>query len=549
MAHLLGLRAATAAGAHLSTYRGAWRKCFLYLAGHHSWRALDLSWSTPRLDVAQLIRHVRSNRCVPLEAQKAFGLFAEDLEDVPLSFWARLITAWAVQTHVHSHEVLQKDIERHPVRSSTLRPPIFIVGLPRTGTTLLHHLLALDPDSQCLRAYELMRYFARGKRVWAPLTPCSDAMGKDEPKRGKQLTSFLEELKAKHVTASDLSANERQVHVQVPPVKLKRVIDLLANYVAQMGEPFEEALRQRLAKSDGDRGIDWSFLKEHSSPEAQYYRWRTFSFVQGDTRHHWRMEPFQMCTKGMVWHPPQRNRGGSDSDSSSSSRSRSRLSPGYRRQEDDFCAKWQLDRPARLLLRELPPEMREQAMMKFNPYTEVKHADYSKVFAAWTRRFRNSKEEEHHGAPEANGRKRMGTERLRRRDVRDLERLLKDLSVNACDIRRAMVWCLDNDDMAIDVSRHLLDGLEEEDITAHERCLRLCLVSDILHNAASIYKPGAVVYRREFETHLPKTFEDFHRLFRGVKDLSLVHRILASWTERVTWPTRSMWMARIFWLC
>lgn len=357
-------------------------------------------------------------------------------------------------------------------------------------------------------------------------------MGKDEPKRGKQLTSFLEELKAKHVTASDLSANERQVHVQVPPLKLKRVIDLLANYVAQMGEPFEEALRQRLARGDGDRGIDWSFLKEHSSPEAQYYRWRTFSFVQGDTRHHWRMEPFQMCTKGMVWHPPQRNRGASDSESSSSSRSRSRLSPGYRRQEDDFCAKWQLDRPARLLLRELPPELREQAMMKFNPYTEVKHADYSKVFAAWTRRFRNSKEEEHHGAPEANGRKRLGTERLRRRDVRDLERLLKDLSVNACDIRRAMVWCLDNDDMAIDVSRHLLDSLEEEDITAHERCLRLCLVSDILHNAASIYKPGAVVYRREFETHLPKTFEDFHRLFRGVKDLSLVHRILASWIER-----------------
>lgn len=32
------------------------------------------------------------------------------------------------------------------------------------------------------------------------------------------------------------------------------------------------------------------------------------------------------------------------------------------------------------------------------------------------------------------------------------------------------VWCLDNDDMAIDVSRHLLDSLEEEDITAHERC-------------------------------------------------------------------------------
>jgi len=173
-------------------------------------------------------------------------------------------------------------------------------------------------------------------------------------------------------------------------------------------------------------------------------------------------------------------------------------------------------------------------MLKFNPYTEVKHADYSKVFAAWTRRFRNSiKDEEHEGSlKESNGRKRMGTERLRRRDLRELERLLKDLSVYSADVRRAMVWCLDNDEMAIDVSRHLLDSLEEEDITAHERCLRLCLISDILHNASSTYRPGAVVYRREFETHLPGSFEHFHHLFKGVKDLSLVKRILTSWMER-----------------
>ena len=33
----------------------------------------------------------------------------------------------------------------------------------------------------------------------------------------------------------------------------------------------------------------------------------------------------------------------------------------------------------------------------------------------------------------------------------------------------AQVWCLDNDDMAIDVSKHLLESLEDEKITAHER--------------------------------------------------------------------------------
>ncbi|CAK9118426.1 unnamed protein product [Durusdinium trenchii] len=202
-------------------------------------------------------------------------------------------------------------------------------------------------------------------------------------------------------------------------------------------------------------------------------------------------------SRGPVLTPTAAPASGDESDSSSSSRSRSPLSPSYRRHEDDFCAKWQLDRPARLLLRELPYEQREQAMLKFNPYTEVKHADYSKVFAAWTRRFRNSVKDgdgEHHEQRD-NGRKRQGTERLRRRDVRELEKLLKDLSLHASDIRRAMVWCLDNDDMAIDVSKHLLESLEDEKITAHERCLRLCLISDILHNAGSLYKPGAFVSR------------------------------------------------------
>ena len=172
--HLMGLRMATAAGAHVSTYRGAWRRCLWHLtrplkpaAFPAIFFSLDVASWTRRLDAARLVRDVYSNSAVPPEAQKAFGLFAEDLKDAPLSFWARCITAWAVQTHVHSHEVLQRDLERHAVDASELRPPIFIVGLPRTGTTLLHHLLALDPESQCLRAYELMRC-TRSIDGWLP---------------------------------------------------------------------------------------------------------------------------------------------------------------------------------------------------------------------------------------------------------------------------------------------------------------------------------------------------------------------------------------------
>ena len=120
--------------------------------------------------------------------------------------------------------------------------------------------------------------------------------------------------------------------------------------------------------------------------------------------------------------------------------------------------------------------------------------------------------------------------------------------------------------MAVDVSKHLVDALKDEKITAHERpfgffqsflnrfkailcfslqspwgplrCLILCLISDILHNSGSIYKPGAAVYRNEFETSLPAAFERFHSLFKGAKELKLVKRVLSSWCERAIFTPR-----------
>ncbi len=40
--------------------------------------------------------------------------------------------------------------ERSAIRSIEIRRPIFVLGLPRTGTTALHHLLAQDPANQAL---------------------------------------------------------------------------------------------------------------------------------------------------------------------------------------------------------------------------------------------------------------------------------------------------------------------------------------------------------------------------------------------------------------
>ncbi len=46
-------------------------------------------------------------------------------------------------------------ISRHPeVEREVIRRPVFIVGLPRTGTTALHHMLSRDPANRSLRLWE-----------------------------------------------------------------------------------------------------------------------------------------------------------------------------------------------------------------------------------------------------------------------------------------------------------------------------------------------------------------------------------------------------------
>src|SRR6185369_7334142 len=52
---------------------------------------------------------------------------------------------------------LEADRKRYAaIADEVIRRPLFVVGLPRTGSTLLHHLLAQDPGGRVARAWEVM---------------------------------------------------------------------------------------------------------------------------------------------------------------------------------------------------------------------------------------------------------------------------------------------------------------------------------------------------------------------------------------------------------
>jgi len=66
---------------------------------------------------------------------------------------------------------------------------------------------------------------------------------------------------------------------------------------------------------------------------------------------------------------------------------------GQQLSEEEFCAKWSLDRLARMRLSELPPASRRLAMQRFNPGPQVPAGDFPKVFVAFCKRFRKDKED------------------------------------------------------------------------------------------------------------------------------------------------------------
>ena len=57
----------------------------------------------------------------------------------------------AARKAVMDYIVANPEVVKNPVRR-----PLILIGLPRTGTTILHRLLSLDPANRCLRNYECL---------------------------------------------------------------------------------------------------------------------------------------------------------------------------------------------------------------------------------------------------------------------------------------------------------------------------------------------------------------------------------------------------------
>ncbi len=93
------------------------------------------------------------------EALEALDVLLPALEDeARLSVLGRWITHRFLGRLVEQRLALDTFVDAHPaVAEERITEPWFVIGAPRTGTTILYELLALDPDHRVPRGWELLR--------------------------------------------------------------------------------------------------------------------------------------------------------------------------------------------------------------------------------------------------------------------------------------------------------------------------------------------------------------------------------------------------------
>jgi len=89
-------------------------------------------------------------------------LFESYEQDARLTAFGRLLVRRDAERLLENRLHFQDAWSRHPsILAGEIRAPIFVLGLPRTGTSILHELLAQDPANRTPMTWEV-------QRVWPP---------------------------------------------------------------------------------------------------------------------------------------------------------------------------------------------------------------------------------------------------------------------------------------------------------------------------------------------------------------------------------------------
>ena len=130
------------------------------------------------------------------EFQKPFALLLESLEkEARLSLMGRMVARGDILRGLENRLRLVDVFKQHPeIAEQPIERPIFVVGPPRTGTTIFHDLLAMDPGNRVPQTWE----------ACYPLPPPESATYRTDPRIAKvqadldRVDSLIPEFKKMH---------------------------------------------------------------------------------------------------------------------------------------------------------------------------------------------------------------------------------------------------------------------------------------------------------------------------------------------------------------
>jgi len=299
-------------------------------------------------------------------------------------------------------------------------------------------------------------------------------------------TKYDRRLHSEDAIRVGLPADQRRYHF----------ISTVASSVAKNGSQFEQRLLEKEANN-----AEFGFLRYVPSSdigrdEHLFYRWRVYSFCQGDSYSMWRTEAFQMFhTVGRFWIPPPLFKEGS----------------GMERHRKPVDTRREMDSVVRSVnSRQEPMTGRQIELARRNRRkgTNKRGETGTKLSSADRDRFNLL----------------VRTKLTRSRES----------------ICSAMAFCFEKSAAAHEISALLKDTLLDDsaNVTMDMRIARLYLLSDILFNSQQPGVRNAFAYRDAVEKMAPEIFTSLGRHGAGQigrmtmnKLRTVVSAVLGAWTE------------------
>ena len=276
-----------------------------------------------------------------------------------------------------------------------------------------------------------------------------------------------------------------------------RFITTIASFVAKDGSLLEQRLILKEAGNPKFDFLTYSESNERQREEHIFYKWRVYSFCQGDGFDTWRTEPFIMFKdNGKYWVPPPVDRAAA------------------MREEQAAMEREQRIRQQKAQRRRMLG--RKDFMMTGRQLEQAKYGRSSG------------------GAAD-------GSATLTDNEMKDFHSLTREkLCISRDAICNAMAYCFEKSGAAKQISQLLKELLTDDSpgVSVDTRIARLYLLSDVLYNSQQPGVRNAFLYRDAIERMAPDVFESLGKHGEGkigrmtfMKLKTAVSAILSAWTN------------------